>query len=88
MALIGAPLHMILRMDSKQLFKYFCDYARYMPDAPKFKYVIQVGSKTLRSDDTMDLRVQFDAKVKKLKEAHARRAALKTRPRKYRVSRL
>lgn len=36
--------------------EYFELYARYFEDAPKTPYAIRVGSKTLFSDDTYELR--------------------------------
>lgn len=49
------PLSEVLDMDPK---RYFNDYARYMGDAPR-KYCLRVGSRTLRSNDTMDLKEKF-----------------------------
>lgn len=38
-----------------------------MQDAPQFKYLIRVGSKTLYSTDIMDLKLQFYRHISKLK---------------------
>jgi hypothetical protein len=57
----------VLAMDNERLEEYFMEYAQYMEDSPNKPYVIRVGSKTLFSDDTMDLRKQFEAHVRKLK---------------------
>jgi hypothetical protein len=54
-------------MDKSLLEEYFMEYAQYMKDSPNKPYVIRVGSKTLFSDDTMDLRQQFEVHVRKLK---------------------
>jgi hypothetical protein len=67
MALPAKSLDDILAMDNSRLKEYFMDYAQYMEDSPNKPYVIRVGSKTLFSDDTMDLRNQFEAHVRKLK---------------------
>jgi hypothetical protein len=39
---------------------YFEEYAGYFPDSPVTPYAIRVGSRTLFSNDTHDLREQFD----------------------------
>lgn len=58
---IGAlALDKVLAMNEEQRMQYFFDFARFIEDVPKLKYAIRVGSKTLQSDDTHDLRVQFD----------------------------
>jgi hypothetical protein len=67
MALPAKPTNEIVTMDEERLEAYFMDYAQYMEDSPNKPYVIRVGSKTLSSDDTMDLRKQFEAHVRKLK---------------------
>lgn len=35
---------------------YFEEYARYMPDAPNFKYAIKISGLELYSNDTYDLK--------------------------------
>ena len=67
MALPAKPLDEILAMDKERLEGYFMEYAQYMEDSPHKPYVIRVGSKTLSSDDTMNLRKQFEIHVRKLK---------------------
>jgi hypothetical protein len=61
----------ILAMDKRRLEAYFMEFAQYMEDSPNRPYIIRVGSRTLSIDDTMNLRKQFEAHVRKLK----RRAA-------------
>jgi hypothetical protein len=56
MALPAKALDDILAMDKEGLEEYFMEFAQYMEDSPNKPYVIRVGSKTLSSDDTMDLR--------------------------------
>lgn len=48
-------------------YDYFCQNARYMPDAPRLRYMIRVGTETLKSDDTYELRLEFDKAVKRLR---------------------
>lgn len=67
MPLQAQPLAEILAMDSRQLTAYFEEYARYYEDAPQRPYAIRVGSETLFSDDTMDLKTQLVKLVRKLK---------------------
>jgi hypothetical protein len=67
MALPAKPLDDILGMDKSRLEEYFMEYAQYMEESPNKPYVIRVGSRTLLSDDTMDLRRQFEAHIRKLK---------------------
>ncbi len=45
----------------------FCKYARHYPTSPDAPYVIKIGSKTLFSNDTYDLREQFYRHLKSLK---------------------
>jgi hypothetical protein len=69
MALPAKALDDILAMDKERLEEYFMGYAQYMEDSLNKPYVIRVGSKTLFSDDTMDLRQQFEMHVRKLKRS-------------------
>lgn len=54
-------------MSLEQRTDYFERYARYFADAA-MKYSIRVGSMTLRSNDTYDLRRQFDKLIAKTKK--------------------
>ena len=67
----------ILVMDKGQLEEYFMEFARFVDDAPAHPYAIRVGSKTLFSDDTMELRREFEAHVRKLKRRVANEASKK-----------
>ena len=63
MASPGIPLDLAVRSDLDSLFE---EFARYSPDA-RLRYSIRVGSKTLYSDDTRELRVKFGRYVGALK---------------------
>lgn len=52
---------------SKAVEKYFFANARYLKDSPGECYSILVGSRTLFSRDTMDLRLQFEEVIRKLR---------------------
>ena len=67
MALPAKPLDEIFAMDENRLEEYFMEYAGYMEESSNKPYVIRVGSKTLFSDDTIDLRKQFEVHVRNLK---------------------
>lgn len=43
---------------------YFFEHSGYMPDAPSKPYVIRTGSRSLTSDDTMDLLQQWEEWVR------------------------
>jgi len=60
MALHALELDKVRAMNEKQRFEYFIKYAGRIEDSPKLCYAIRVGSKTLMSDDTADLRDKFD----------------------------
>jgi hypothetical protein len=60
MALPSKPLEEVATMRPKQRTAYFEEFARFIEDAPRLKYAIRVGSQTIFSDDTMDLRKKFD----------------------------
>lgn len=81
MALIGIPIKEAILLTDLQ--SAFAKYARYFEDAPQKRYAIRVGSKTLLSDDTYDLRQQFEREVGRLKRQfggkHARKSAQKPR---------
>jgi hypothetical protein len=53
MAIPALSLDQVLAMD---VSAYFEQYARYFADSPNAPYAIRIGSKTLFSNDTMDLR--------------------------------
>ena len=53
----------LARLTPRELEAHFMEAARFMPDAPNTPYFIRVGSRTLFSADTMDLRKQFERKV-------------------------
>jgi hypothetical protein len=81
MALPALPTDQLLAMKRAQLLEYFCDYARRNEDVAigrGFKYAIRVGSKTLWSDDTYELRSLFEKQIESEKRK-ARRRRLKTR---------
>ena len=54
-------LNLVRSFNEAQRFAYFCKYAGHIEDSPKLCYAIRVGSKTLMSNDTFDLRAKFDA---------------------------
>jgi len=60
-------------MDQRQLWAYFCDYAGYIKDAPKLRYAVRIGSRTLMSDDTADLWQKFNGYVRSLRKKGARK---------------
>jgi hypothetical protein len=62
MALHALSLEEVKAMNENQRTAYFERYAGYFGDSPK-PYAIRVGSKNLMSDDTLDLRMQFDAYI-------------------------
>lgn len=52
----------VLALNQKQRTKYFEQYSRFFEDAPAHsRYAIRVGSTTLLSSDTYDLRMKFDS---------------------------
>lgn len=56
-------------MSDDRLFRYFANNARYHRDAPVgSRYSIRLGSRSLFSDDTADLRKQFCAAVRQAKQ--------------------
>lgn len=60
MTLRALSLQDVKAMDKRGREKYFFAYAGYFPDSPAQPYAIRVGSKTFHSNDTADLRQQFD----------------------------
>jgi len=60
MALHGLSLVEVKKMTKEQRTVYFGVFARKYPESQKNCYGIRVGSTTMLSDDTMDLRKQFD----------------------------
>jgi len=60
MALPALPLEAVRIMDKHERTSYFETYARYSEDSPLTPYAIRVGSKSLFSNDTADLRQKFD----------------------------
>lgn len=73
MAIPAKSLEEVLLMNEPGRTEYFEQYARYIPDAPRQCYAIRVGSKTIQSDDTWDLRKKFDRHVDKLKTGTEKR---------------
>lgn len=68
MALLAKPIDEIANLRTvEERYNYFCEYARYMADAPNLRYMIRVGSETLRSNDTHELRIAFDKAVKRIR---------------------
>jgi hypothetical protein len=61
MALHALELGKVKAMNDKQRFDYFCKFAGRIPDSPKLCFAIRVGSTTLLSNDTGDLRQQFES---------------------------
>jgi hypothetical protein len=60
MALHALEFGRVKAMNEKQRFDYFCKYAGRIEDSPKLCYAIRIGSKTLMSDDTYDLRMKME----------------------------
>lgn len=60
MALQALPFSQVQAMDSEQRTEYFERFAGFFSDSPRKPYAIRVGSRTLTSADTLDLRQQFD----------------------------
>lgn len=60
MAIPSLPVEQVRAMNAKQRTEYFEEYARYFSDSSAAPYAIRIGSKTLFSDDTYDLRKKFD----------------------------
>lgn len=82
MALPCLPTEDILILDRKRRFEYFCEFSRYIEDAPQMRghqYAIRVGSKTFYSDDTRDLRDKFDRHIAVLKRRASRRRSQPTK---------
>lgn len=67
-------LEELTALSKKDLETWFMDNARYMPDAPSRPYFIRCSSKVFFSDDTMDLRKQFEEAIQKLKRKLRRNA--------------
>jgi hypothetical protein len=60
MALRAKSIEEVRAMNRFQRTEYFEEFAGYFWDSPQKPYAIRVGSTTMMSDDTMDLRQQFD----------------------------
>jgi hypothetical protein len=60
MALKALDLNTVKAMDAERRTAYFEKYAGYFPENPRLRYAIRVGSKTLFSNDTLELRLKFD----------------------------
>lgn len=60
MALKALSLQEVQTMNKEECTAYFEEYAGYFEDSPITPYAIRVGSITLFSDDTHNLRQQFD----------------------------
>ena len=73
MALRGVPIEQAVLCTKSELFDLFCEYAGYFEDSPQTPYAISMGSRTLFSEDTADLRRQFNRRVGILKRKQARR---------------
>ena len=67
MALNAKSVIEVAAMNAKQREAYFFEFAGYFEDAPLLPYAIRVGSKTLVSNDTMDLRWKFEKYVRNLR---------------------
>ena len=65
MALPGVDADRVIELNAAQRFQVFCDFARHT-DSPTLPYAIRIGSKTLFSADTHDLREKFDGWVRRL----------------------
>ena len=68
MALPAQTFAQVKAMSPSGRTSYFQTYGRYFPDSPNKPYAIRVGSKTFFSNDTMDLRKQFDKGMRYHKE--------------------
>lgn len=64
MALQAYSLERVLAMTEERREWYFNHFAGYFPRSPQKRYAIRVGSVTLHSNDTMQLREQFNAHLK------------------------
>jgi hypothetical protein len=60
MALQAEARKAVQAMSKEERMRYFDTHAGYYPDSPRLCYAIRIGSTTLMSDDTYDLRLQFD----------------------------
>ena len=60
MALKSLTLETVRKMDKICRTNYFEKFAGYFPDSPSLCYAIRVGSTTLFSADTADLRKKFN----------------------------
>jgi hypothetical protein len=65
----------VARMTAEERWKYFQNFAQYCEDAPPKgpHYHIRIGSRTLYSDDTADLREQFEKYVHNLRRSYQRK---------------
>ncbi len=80
MALPAKPVLDIARMNAEQRFAYFLEYARHIPDAPEgrgYSYAIRIGGEMLFSDDTAELREQFDRLTRRLRRKYVKVKAKK-----------
>jgi len=67
MAILGISIEAARRLKPAEIQAAFEKYARYIPDSPRLCYAIRVGSRTLHSDDTLALRLQFGRRISELK---------------------
>jgi hypothetical protein len=67
MALPALSASEVVAMSASECFEYFAAYSRYVADAPDKRYAIRVGSVTLASNDTLELRVEFENYVRRLR---------------------
>lgn len=60
MSFPAKSLEEVQAMDAKGRTEYFESFSRFIFEAPKNKYAIRVGSRTLTDSDTYSLRLKFD----------------------------
>ena len=60
MALRALSLETVQKMDEKGRTEYFEAFAGFFEDSPNQPYAIRVGSTTLFSEDTWELRKKFN----------------------------
>ncbi len=59
MALPAIDISAVAALTRSEADAYFNKYARYFKDAPVMKYAIRLGSRTLVSHDTYELKEEF-----------------------------
>ncbi len=80
MALPAEPLEALLTLDKAGRDTYFENYARYNDHSPPGRgcaYAIRVGSRTLWSDDTYELKIQFIRALAAIKRKEKRKVKSK-----------